>query len=787
MATTQEATSRPGTADAARVTAPRRLRSLGIVGAGAMGSGIAALAASAGIPVVLLDIPGPDGDRGGPAREGLKRALAVKPAAFMHPDRAALVRTGNTDDDLALLATVDWVIEAIIEQPGPKQALYARLESLLHPAAIVSSNTSGIPMATLLDGRSARFRARFLGTHFFNPPRYMHLLELIPTRDTAPTVFDAVREWSEVLLGKGIVITKDAPGFIANRLGLFGVTETLRLQQEFDLGIDEVDALTGPLIGRPKSATFRTGDLTGIDILQHVARGMAQATGENFALPEWVDKLVADRKLGDKTDGGFRRRAGKGFETLDWKTGEYRAQDKAPIPGIEPLLKLPLPQRIAAARDLPGKHGDFVRRVLVANARYALEHAAELAHDIPAVDRALEWGYAFDVGPFRMMDLIGLDWLRDRMAENGGTVPPLLARAGRTFYDGDAVATFDGGQQNVPAIPGNLTLASLHRAGRALEANDEAAVVDLGDGVLCLEFRGKMNTIGPGAMAMLDHALQAAERAGYAGLVISNDDPRTFSAGANLSTMAPALMSGDWKALETAIAAFQDASMRLRRAPVPVVVAPFGLTLGGGCEFMLHADRVQAHAELYAGLVEVGVGLIPGGGGTKELLFRFTSELQQYDDLDLFEGVKRAFKMISTAQTSTSALEARAMGFLREGDRISMNRDRLLADAKQRVLDLAPDYVPPPPRTIRTLGSEAMGNLEYALFAFQEAGYASTHDVRIGREVARVLSGGEGPGRIVTEQDILDLEREAFLTLLGTKETQQRIEHMLKTGKALRN
>lgn len=788
MQTQEKTAPRTPASEAPSTTpAPRRLRLLGVVGAGAMGSGIAALAASAGIPVVLLDIPGEGADRGAPAREGLKRSVAAKPAAFMAADRASLVRTGNTEDDLQLLADADWVIEAIIEQPGPKRALYEKLEAVLKPSAIVSSNTSGIPMETLLEGRSENFKRHFLGTHFFNPPRYMHLLELIPTPHTAPAVFDAVREWSERLLGKGIVITKDAPGFIANRLGLFGVSETLRLMKEFDLTIDEVDALTGVLIGRPKSATFRTGDLTGIDVLAHVSRGMGEATGEDFGLPDWIHQLVAMKHLGDKTSGGFRRKAGKEFETLDWKTGEYRPQNKTPIPEIEPLLKLPLERRLAAARDLPGKYGDFVRRVLVSNARYALEKSADLAHDIPSVDRALEWGYAFEIGPFRAMDMLGLDWLRAKMAENGGTVPPLLASAGKSFYLDNDVATLDGSRQPVPAVAGSLSLAPLRRAGRALEQNDEAALIDLGDGVLCLEFRGKMNTLGPGALKMLATSLEAAERAGYAGLVIGNDDPRTFSAGANLTSMAPALMSGDWKALEAAIAVFQNASMSIRRAPVPVVVAPFGLTLGGGSEFMMHADRVQAHAELYAGLVEVGVGIIPGGGGTKELLFRFTGELSQYEEADLFEGVKRAFKMISTAQTSTSALEAKVMGFLREADRVSMNRDHLLADARQRVLDLAPDYVPPPQRTIRTLGSEGIGNLEYALWAFKEAGYASDHDVRIGREVARVLCGGEGPGRIATEQDILDLERESFLRLLGTKETQARIEHMLKTGKPLRN
>lgn len=768
-----------------------RIRKVGVVGAGAMGSGIAALAASAGIPVVLLDIPGDANDRGAPARNGLQKALKAKPAAFMSAERAALVKTGNTEDDLQLLADCDWIVEAIIELPAPKKELFARLESLIKPDAIIATNTSGIPMSMLLEGRSQNFAAHFLGTHFFNPPRYMHLLELIPTPETAPEVLAAVREFSERMLGKGVVIAKDAPGFIANRLGVFGVTRTLALQQELDLTIDEVDALTGPLIGRPKSATFRTGDLTGIDVLGHVAKGTAQATGETFDLPEWVHAMIKAGRLGDKTGGGFYRKKGKDIETLDWKTGEYGPQNRNSIPDLDRLLKLPVAQRIRAARDLPGKHGEFLRRALVAAARYTLEKTESLAYDIVSVDRALEWGYAWDIGPFKVMDALGLDWLREQMSKDGGSVPALLANAGDSFYrtsGANITATsLDGSRGLVPPITGHLSLDALHRAGQVLRENDEAAVVDLGDNVLGLEFRGKMNTLGQGVGDMLKYALDTVDRHGYAGLVIGNDDPRTFSAGANLGAVVMSLQAGDFKSLEKGVRDFQASSMSLRLAPFPVVAAPFGLTLGGGCEWSLHASRIQAHAELYMGLVEVGVGLIPGGGGTKELLFRFTEELQQYEEADLFEGVKRAFRMIATAQTSTSALEARGMGFLREADRISMNRDHLLADAKRRVLDLAPDYAPRPPRTIRALGREGMGNLEYALFAFHEGGIASDHDVRIGHEVAWVLCGGDGPARTVTEQDVLDLEREAFLRLLGTKETQERIGHMLKTGKPLRN
>jgi len=414
-----------------------------------------------------------------------------------------------------------------------------------------------------------------------------------------------------------------------------------------------------------------------------------------------------------------------------------------------------------------------------------------IAYDLVSVDRALEWGYAWDVGPYKQMDLLGLDWLKSGFARSGLDAPPLLVKAQGSFYKdgaaGDEYLTNDGGYAPVPPVPGSLDLSALRRRGSTLDHTADATLHDLGDGVAGLEFHSKMNSLGEGVLRMLDKALDRVAREGMAGLVIGNEDPRTFTAGADLMMVARLAQSADWSAADQAVGFFQQCSMRIRQAPFPVVAAPFGLTLGGGCEFSLHAALVQAHAELYMGLVEVGVGIIPAGGGTKELLFRFTQALEPYEEADPFEAVKRAFKLIATAQTSTSALEARRLGFLRAVDRISMNRDRLLADARQRVLDLAPDYVAPVPRTIRALGKAGLGNLDYALFSFREAGQASAHDVLIGRKLAYVLCGGDGPSRIVTEQDILDLEREAFLSLLGTKVTQERISAMLKTGKPLRN
>lgn len=756
-----------------------------------MGSGIAALAASAGLRVVLLDIPGdpePTGkDRNGPATAGLQKAMKAKPAAFMRRAAAARVRCGNIEDHLEWLSACDLVVEAIIELPEPKQQLFARLEPLLKPSAVVTSNTSGIPMSVLLDGRSDKFRRRFLGTHFFNPPRYMHLLELIPTPETDPAVIGAVRAFSERILGKGTVIAKDVPGFIANRLGVYGMVSTMRRMMEHGLTIDEVDGHTGLLLGRAKTATFRTGDLSGLDVLGHVTAGLAKQTGEDLALPEWVQGLIADGKLGDKTKAGFYRKTPDGVLTWDWKAGSYVPQERMRGGEVGALIRQPHGARLTGAKALTGAAGAFLRDHLLDAAHYALTLAETLAYDIVAVDRAMQWGYGWEIGPFQVMDALGHEWLRDGFTERGDSVPDLLERANGAFYqDGEALA-FTGTYEPVAAIPGNINLALQHTAGRTVEDFGSARLVDLGDGVLCFEFRSKMNSLGQGLLEGLAKSLKRIERGGYAGLVIGNDDPRTFSAGADLVSVAMGVAAGAWEEIDKSIHGFQQSVMSIRRAPFPVVVAPAGLSLGGGCEFTLHADQVQAAAETYMGLVEVGVGVIPGGGGTKELAFRFTEALAAYEDADPFEAIKRAFKLIAFAATSTSAYEARDMGFLRDRDRISMNRDTLLSDAKQRVLDLAPDYVPPVEKRMRALGRSGLGNLQYALWAAGEAGQASAHDLRVGHAAAYVLCGGDGAPREVTEQDLLDLEREQFLSLLGTKETQARIEHMLNTGKPLRN
>jgi len=586
-----------------------RVRRLGIVGAGTMGSGIAALAASAGVPVVLLDIPGqgtrPE-ERLAPAMRGLERAKKARPAAFMDVDRAALITIGNTDDDLERLASCELVIEAIIEQIDPKRELYARLERLLPANTVIASNTSSIPMRTLAEGRSNAFRRRFLGMHFFNPPRYLRLLELIPTPETDPNALATARYFSERVLGKGVVLAKDAPGFIANRIGVYGMVQAIRLMEEFDLTIDEVDALTGPPIGRPKSATFRTADLTGLDVLTLVTKQLGDATGEDLSLPDWVGRLVAEGRLGEKTGAGFYKKVGKDILTLDWRTFEYKPMQTAESPALAALAALPgLEQRLAAIPRLPGREGDFLRKLMLLTAHYALRVAPQIAYDIVSVDRAIEWGYGWEAGPVQQADALGFDFLRNSFIALHLDEPELLAEATQGFYrqasDGWEQLGFDGAYHPVHDPPGTIRIETLRARGAVLDESRDAALLDMGDGVALLEFRSKMNTLGQGVLRMLDRAFERVESDGLVGLVIGNDDARTFSAGANLGEVAAVAQQGDWNALDAAVRRFQQCSMRIRQAPFPVVLAPFGLTLGGACEWSLHADVVQAHGELYTG------------------------------------------------------------------------------------------------------------------------------------------------------------------------------------------
>ena len=767
-----------------------RIARVGVVGAGAMGTGIAALAASAGFPVVLLDVPDSP-DRNARARNGVDRALKSRPPAFLDPSAQARITIGNIEDDLELLRECNWIVEAIIERPEPKRDLFARIEPLMRPNAVVTSNTSGIPIHTLSEGRGETFRQHFLGTHFFNPVRHLHLLELIPTADTIPDVVVRIRDVAERILGKGVILAKDVPGFIANRLGIHGMFRTIRLMEEFGLTIDEVDALTGPFLGRAKSATFRTADISGLDVLLDVSAGLSATTGEDFSLPGWVQELVRQGKLGVKTGAGFYKKEGSQIYTLDWRTGEYRPQVVPKIAELEFLQREPLPKRLQGITRAGGTHAEFLRALLLDSAAYTLAKTPEIAYDIASVDRALEWGFAWEMGPFAVFDALGVDWLKSAFADRKMGEPGLLTTVRESFYrqlgSGPRQLSFVGEYAPIEPIPQSLDLDLTERRLGSLASNKEATLLDIGDGVALLKLHGKMNTLGSGALDMIERSLEIVNKSGFAGLVMGSGNAATFSAGANLVELLAEVEAKRWDALETAVRRFQKLVGSLKTVPFPVVVAANGLTLGGGAEFALHAARIQAGGELYIGLVEVGVGLLPAGGGTKQQLFRFTSDLEFYEEADPFEAVKRAFKLISTGTMSASALDARRLGFLRAGDRISMNRDRVLNDAKARVLELAPDYTPPVPRTIRAVGSEGLGNLRYGIWSMREAGYITDHEVTIGNKIAHVLCGGDGPPRTVTEQDILDLECEAFLALCGTPETRARIAYMLENGKPLRN
>lgn len=770
-----------------------RIGRLGVVGAGVMGRGITGLAASAGIPVVLLDVAGSE-DRDGPARSGLEKALKGKAPDFSDPSRARLVQVGNVEDDLERLGDCDWVIEAIVERPGPKRELFGRLEELLGPETIVSSNTSAIPMEVLVEGRGEAFRQRFLGTHFFNPVRWMHLLELIPTPATDLEVLEVVTRFADRILGKGVVVTRDEAGFIANRLGMQASVEAIRLMQEHDLDIDEVDALTGPLMARSKSAVFRTGDIAGVDILAHAVQGLREGTGEDLTLPRWIHEMVEEGRLGAKTGEGFYRKEDGEILVLDWRTGDYGPRRGELDPELAALQRAPLGDRLRGLVDVESPQGDFARRFLARTFHYTVAHASEMAYGLPAIDRAMEWGYAWEAGPFKQMDALGLERVRGLFAEEGLEDAPLIGPAEEAFYQwsegpsgASLVLSLDGNREPLEEDAGKITAAALRRRRHILREGEESALLDMGDGVALFEIRSKMGTLGADVIEGLREAVRTVADRGLEGLVVGHDGRSVFSAGANLSEVLEGARSGEWARLEGFIAGFQAAMMGLREAPFPVVAAPFGTTLAGGAELSLHSDRVQAHTELRIGLVEFGVGLVPAGGGTKELLFRFTHALERLAENELEKAVREAFTLIGMATVSGSAAEARSLGFLRDRDRVSPNRDRVLADAKQTVLYLAPDYVAPPPRTIQAVGERGIGNLRVVSFSMREAGRMSEHDALIAEHLAYVLCGGDGAPREVTEQDILDLEREAFLQLLGTEATQKRIAHMLETGKPLRN
>jgi 3-hydroxyacyl-CoA dehydrogenase len=762
---------------------PPLVRSVAVLGAGTMGVQIAAQFANAGIPSLLLDLTMDL------ARQGLERARTLKPDPFFTADRAALISVGAFDTDLPRLGDVDWIVEAVVERMDAKRELLARVEAVRRPGSIVTSNTSGIPIALLAEGRTEQFRRYWLGTHFFNPPRYLRLLEIIPTAETDPAVVAAVVSFADRRLGKGPVVAKDTPGFIGNRIAMYGMLRTLEELESGRYTIEEIDAITGPVLGRPKSATLRTADIAGLDVLLHVARTLGERLPEDerwlFRTPRVLDDLVTRGWVGEKAGQGFYRRERGALGdttilTLDPATMTYRPKQVARLPSLDMVRGVEdVAERIRTLFGSTDKAGVFLRRTLAPTLVYTARVAPQIAHSIDDVDRVLRWGFGWDLGPFELLDTIGVRQIVDAW-RHGTTedVPPLLREA------------LDAGRNCVrtaplpPAAPGLQLLRSAKDRSQVIRKNAGASLVDLGDGVLALEFHSKMNTIGGDTLDMLRAGVAEAER-NFAALVVGNDG-QNFSAGANLMLLLLEAQEGNWDEIELMVRAFQHATMSLRYARVPVVVAPAGLTLGGGCEMALHADRIQAAAESYIGLVEVGVGLIPAGAGTKEMLARAVEGVPAGD---LLPGVQRTFEIIGFGKVSTSAADAARIGYLRDMDEISMNRERLIAEAKARALERARAYQPPARRTRVRVGGESLrAALELGVHLAWRAGRISDHDALIGRRLAWILAGGSIPHETtVGEEYILDLEREVFLALCGERKTLERIQHTLKTGKTLRN
>jgi 3-hydroxyacyl-CoA dehydrogenase len=743
-----------------------RIRTAAVLGAGTMGAQIAAHLANAGVPTLLLDLTE------AAAVQGLARARALKPDPFHTRETHTLIRTGGFDD-LSGLRGRDWVVEAVVERLDVKQALIERVERETADTTIVSSNTSGIPLWRIAEGRSLAFRRRWLGTHFFNPPRYLALLEVIATADTDPAIVKTISAFADRRLGKGVVLASDTPGFIANRIGIFGLMQVFKAMAASGLTVEDVDAITGPAVGRPRSATFRTMDLAGVDILAAVARDLGErldAERPAFTLPPIVEELVRRGWTGSKVGRGFYQKTASGdIEALDFALMEYRPSSRPRFPAIDAARSIDDP--VERTRTLfTGNHpvGEFLRATLAPTILYAARIAGEVAASPEDIDRAMRWGFGWEAGPFETLRAIGVDAVVEAL---GGAADPtarerLAAAAGHGVRSGPSL------------------LKAARDAQRVLRKNAGASLVDLGDGVLGLEFHSKMNAIGGDTIEMLRQAVTEAS-ANFAALVIGNDALH-FTAGANLMLLLLEAQEGNWDEVNLMVRAFQSATVGLRYADVPVVVAPAGMTLGGGCEIALHADRVQAAAESYIGLVEVGVGLIPAGGGTKEMLARAMDDLPA--GAEPLPFVQRVFETIGFAPVSTSGPDARRLGFLRPADAITMNRDHLLADAKAVALSRVANYVPPQPRTIAVGGSSMFAALKLGVHLAWRAGRISDHDALIGRKLAWILAGGGLPGAgVLTEPQVLDLEREAFLSLCGERKTQERIAHTLKTGKPLRN
>jgi 3-hydroxyacyl-CoA dehydrogenase len=804
----------------------KSIQKVAVLGAGTMGARIAAHFANAGVPSLLLDIVPSDASansRNKVAAAGLDAAKKSKPAAFMDPSLARLVTIGNFEDDLPKLTEVDWIIEAVVENLELKRALLRKVDAVRKPGTIITTNTSGLPVAKIAEDFPDDFRRCWFGTHFFNPPRYMRLLELIATPDTDRALLETVAHFSDVQLGKGIVYAKDTPNFIGNRIGTFSVLNVMRLMQEMNFSIEDVDALTGPAVGWPKSATFRTIDLVGLDILSHVVSNTAQNVHDersDLKLPDFYRQMLERKWLGDKTKAGFYKKSKStdGNEerlALDWKTLEYRVRQKPKFASIDMAKNVDdTGARVRMLLGLDGSGskadpaGQFLWAALSDLWNYSANRIPEISDNVVEIDRAMKLGFNWEMGPFELWDAAGIELTVNRMRKQGkpiaANVEKLLTSGQKSWYADDPKSPSGkkywelrtSNWEPVQVPQGVWSVAVAKKSNGVVRKNSGASLVDLGDGVGCIEFHSKMNSLGADIITLI---LQTLKPAGpgdnFDAFVMTNDAPN-FSVGANLMLLLMTVQEEEWDEVDFVIRQFQNMTQAIKFSPKPVVIGSFGLCLGGGTEISLHAPARQPHAELYTGLVEVGVGLLPGGGGCKEMLLRAVETAEAVrpggrgESVEMMEALKKAFETIATAKVATSAEEARGLGFLSASDRITMNRERVLSDSKACALDLVrAGYRPPAPRTdIPAPGENILAALKMGVHLMRQGEYITEYEVKLATKIAEVLCGGNiTPGTPVSEQYILDLEREGFKSLCGEKKTQERIQYTLKTGKTLRN
>ena len=793
------------------------IRKAAVLGAGVMGAGIAAHLANAGIPVMLLDIvppkaaPGEDTSskafRNKFGAGALERFKKTKPAPLFTAAHQRLITIGNLEDDLALLADCDWIVEAVTERLDIKQALLAKVESVAKPTAIISSNTSGLSISGMLEGRSDAFKKRFCVTHFFNPVRYMKLLELVAGTETAPDVLPTMHAFGEEKLGKGIVYGKDTTNFIANRIGVYGMMQIMQEMQAADLTVEEVDKIFGPAMGRPSSAVFRTADIVGLDTFVHVSQNCFDTLLDDpergiFEIPEFAKKMVASGQLGDKTGQGFykKTRGADGKSAIlayDLATGEYREQKKVrfdSLGAVKPIEETG--PRIKALLGMDDKAAKFAKRATLAVLAYSALRIPEIADDVVNIDRGMRWGFGWELGPFETWDALGVAETVAAMKEQGLTVAPwvdAMLAAGRTSfyaYDGATLTYWDistGASKAVATNPRALTIAHLRRTTKKVKENFGASLWDMGDGIACVEFHTKQNSIDDDIVRMLDEGLSIAER-DFRGLVIANDSDR-FSIGANIFALFMAAQNQQWEGIRELVTSFQRVNQRLRYSPIPVVTAPTGLTLGGGAEVSMAGNAIQANSELYMGLVEVGVGLIPGGSGNLQLLRNVYGPVATDPDFDAMPYLKKVFLTIATAKVATSAEEARDFGFLTAADGVSMNRDLQIGDAKARAIGMAESgFRPPRPTSFLLPGANGRATIDMLLYDMEVNGQISAHDRLIANKLAYVLTGGDTSATsLVSEERLLELEAEAFLSLCGEEKSLARVQAMLATNKPLRN